>query len=328
MRLNPDHPQNYNGFVHPGFLDHLKPHIKDMAVEIDGVDVPGSNAVEWAEKGMLESVSLFNAYTTYESMVIKGMGKELADFIRKCDASDQSLAFLHDYYNGSPEASMAALLEVMNHPMRLSHDIRVISSICIQDMDFTQSEMLEDMLLKNLNAVDRNQLKYDLSYHFQHYLRDPLDILDWQKNAVEDSDWIKLAIFYAHSGDFKAARRSLEKAERLANRDFYSWQLISQNYLFLLGDFNSFWDATRHQIEACEDTFTFLMTVEDLGSFVGDGEALEKARDLLNLAEIASEGADDLEQISYAWEQFFNDDERAAHCRKIAGIIGKSGRKQ
>ena len=325
MRFNPSHPRNYNGFYHPDYLDHLKPHIQNLHVEIDGVEVPDSNAIEWAEKGMLESINLFGACATYESMVVKGMGKQLASFIQDYpDDTDQSLFFLHDYYFGTPDQSMSALLGVLDDSKRLIHDINVISSICIHDLDFTDSDGVVKFLLKNLNANEQRYARCNLKYHFHHYLRDPVDIAAWKHSASSAYDWAMLATFQASVGDSGAARRSLIKAERVANLDFYARQKIARSYLFLLGDFDCFWDAIRVQIESCTDTFTWLETVADLCCYIGSPEALKRARVLMNLAEIASDGSYDYKEIALAWKLYFNDMDRADYCRKIAGIYGKS----
>jgi hypothetical protein len=318
MKLTPSNSNNYNGIVHPEFLNHLKPFIEGMPVRIYGNDIPDSSAMEWAGKGMLESISRFNAYTTYEAMIIKGMGKELAGFIRDNDKVDPSLSLIPEYYFGDPQSSMSALLKVLGDPEILVEHINLISSICIQDLEFTDSCELEKFLLKDLNAKDRKEAGYALKYHLHNYLRDPADIKTWRDSSTTASDWVKLATFHAHTGDQRASRRSLDKARWFAGRDFVTWQMISQNYLFLLGDFDGFYSAMQKQIDTCDDTFSFLMTAEDLASFIGGDDALDKSKELLNCAEICSSDVEEYELVADAWENLVEDVDRANYCRDIA----------
>jgi hypothetical protein len=323
MRLIPNHPNNYNGMVHPKFLEHLKPHIQDLRANIYGKTVPESSAVEWAELGMLEEIHLHSAGTTNEALITKGRGHVLAQLVRSSKDADPALDFLYDYYFGTAEEGMSALLKVLNDPGRLIDNINVISSICIADMGFKTSEKLNAFLFANLTADERKRANFELHYHLHHYLRHPDDIREWAEKSSTPFDFAKLAIFQAHVGDFDSARTSLDRAGRLAGKDFFAWQQITRGYLFLLGDFDGFEDAMKAQIESCDCTFAYLESVWGLCHYIGSDEAIEKARDLMHLAELASDDADDLNMVAQYWEDDLNDPERGAKCRKMAGVRAK-----
>ncbi len=323
MRLIPNHPNNYNGMVHSDFLERLMPHIQGLHVNIYGKTVLESSAVEWAALGMLEEIHLHGAGTTNEALIVKGHGRELAQFIRSSKNADPSLDFLYDYYYGTAEEGMSALLKVLNDPKRLIENINVISSIVIADMGFECSKDLKSFLFANLTADERKKANFELHYHLHHYLRHHDDIRAWAEKSSTPYDFTKLAIFQAHVGDFDSAKASLDRAGRLAVKDFFAWHGISKQYIFILGDFEGFDAAMEAQIESCDSTFAYLESVWSYCHYIGNAEAIEKARDLMHLAELASDDADDLNMVAKFWEDDLNDPERGAKCRKIAGLRAK-----
>lgn len=320
MQLDPTNSTNYNGFVHPNFLDYLSPSIEDMPVKIDGVIVPNSNATEWAKNGMLDEINLFTATTSYESLIIKGKGRQLADFIRDHPETDQSLLFLDDYYSDDSSKSMEAFLKQLRRPSILARNIGVFVSICIQDFGFDNTSDIKCFLMENMNSTCHTQTKYSISYSFNHYLRDPDDIRDYEEAGSLACQWVFSAIYWAQIADFGSTRKSLEHASRMAGKDCHVWRNIALMYLYLLGDFEQFAWATKRNIERCNSARAFRDSAGQLCAYRGTPEAIEHARELMHYAELSAKNPKDLNGVAKTWECYLKDPERGSKCRKIADI--------
>jgi hypothetical protein len=309
---------NYNGFIHPRFLAHLKPRVRNLPATLEDMDLLDSNASEWAADGFLTDVNLISTpCIEREAFIIKGLGRQLAEIVRNEEDVCPLQLPLDDYYFGDPDQSLSVLLDVLRDSDKLVYNLEIAVALCIEDLGFHDSLELEEFITKNLHGETLRRVKFRLELLFLHYIRHPEDIWKLEYYASNTSDWLKCAKLWSQLEDESSARRCLENGQKIAGNNFYAWQQISRSYLFLLGDFDQSAQAMTSQINCCTYTYHWLQSVMDLCSYVGTKNALSKATELMTNAEFSIDDPEELIWTSDVWKTYLKDPERAIRCRKI-----------
>ncbi len=316
MRLNPNHSLNFNGFIHPEYLAHLKPLIKKQTVSIDDAVVPRVDALEWAENGLLRDFSVHGGTTSLEALVIKGKESVLVDYIAGLNTKLPEFTWILDYYQDSPEAGIGSLMNAIADGAVLRFQTKLIGAILIQDLGFDQTGELLTFLIQGLRPSAGYSVKTRMNELCLHYISDPDQIRAYERKAESPFHFINCAELWAKSGCEAKARLCLGKAESVADLDFFAFRNISLCYLQLLGDFKMAENARKNQIANSHSLDCMIQNAIDLCLYVATDEAISQGRELMHRAEKYVRAGCDYLELADIWNDFFHAPDRAQECRE------------
>lgn len=321
MRINPTSAFNYNGFIHPEYIAYLEPLMRDRSVTIDDAIVPSADAIDWAKKGILDSLSVFGGTTTLEALVIKGEGPLIGDYVDELETTKKAYTWLRDYYRASPEKSIDALMKAISDWDIMQHQVKVIGAICIQDLDFQDLDELLSFIRRGRPRHERIFLGILYRLFSLHYMTDVNVINDRVKKASNDPfTHIEFAKIWAKLGDESKTREHLEMAEDFTTRDFFAWRAIASAYLKLLADFDASHVARRMQIAGACDLFCHSQTAIDLVTQVATPEAFSLAKTSMWRAEEFIRAGCDFLDLAEIWSEYFGDEERSDECKRLCDL--------
>ena len=317
MQLDPSNPNNFNGFIHPDYIDHIEPLIKNCEVTIHDAEIPNTDVIDWARKGYLNSLTTDGGSTSMSGLVIVGEGYRFIDYLSGHKPSFDR--WLNDYYLGSPEQSIGSLMSIMADSFDMNPCTEVVAAICIQDLGFHETDELTAFLMDNVHPKVGEYLERRLSELFKHYLSTDEAIEAYEDQmSLDPYRHIEYAKLWAKMGAESRVRRHLEQAERLAGMDSDVWRWISIQYLKLMGDFEASRVTRNRQVESANKSYHITQAAFDLLFFIGADEAITEGQELMQRAETIACTGSEYSDLAYVWGEYFGDKDRANKFNKLA----------